>query len=98
MTSICYFISDLCLQNVNRPSKKTKYWLHMQEYQNDKFLSPKGPIKSSPHLQNPKDDYYSNVIIQFKHYVPCKLCYYSSFVCMTSSKLWTTSMSISQPV
>ena len=79
---ICYFISDLCLQDVNRLSKGTKYWLHMQEYQADKFLSPKEPIKFSPHsqlLQNPKGDYYSNVMMQFKHYLPSKLCYYSSF-------------------
>ena len=63
MTSICYFISDLCLQDVSRPSKRTKYWLHKQEYQIDKLLSPKGPIKFSPHyqlLQNPKGDYYSH--------------------------------------
>ena len=83
MTSICYFISDLCLQDVNRHSSRTKYWLHLQEYQIDKFLSPKGPDKSSPHsqlLQNPKDDYYCNVMMQFKHYLPCKLCHYSSFI------------------
>ena len=45
----------------------------MQKYQIDKFLSLKGPIKSSPHsqlLQNPKRDYYSNVMMQFKHYLP----------------------------
>ena len=99
MTSISYFISDLCLQDVNRPSKRTKYWQHTQEYQIDKSLSPKRPIKSSPQsqlLQNPKGDYYSNFTMQFKH-LPCKLCCYSSFICMTSPKLWTTSMSISQP-
>ena len=59
------------------------------EYQIDKFLSPKGLIKSSPHfqlLQNPK--------VQFKHYLPCKLCYCSSFICMTSSKLWPTSYKV----
>ena len=65
----------------------------MREYQIDEFLSPKGSIKSSPHsqlFQNPKGDYYNNVIMQFKHLL-CKLCYYSSFICMTSSKLLTTS-------
>ena len=80
MASICYFICDLCLQDVNSPNKRTKYWLDMWQYQIDKFLSPKGPIKSSPHsqlLQNPKGDYYSNAMMQFKHYSPCKLCYNS---------------------
>ena len=59
------------------------------EYQIDKFLSPKGLTKSSPHfqlLQNPK--------VQFKHYLSCKLCYCSSFICMTSSKLWPTSYKV----
>ena len=100
MTSICYFISDLCLQDINKPSMRTKHWLHMQEYQIDSFCPKKNPIKSTPHsqlLQNPKSDYYSNVMMQFKHYFPCKLCYYSSFICTTSSKLQRTSTSLSQP-
>ena len=83
MTSICYLVSDLCLQDVNRTSKRTKYWLHTREYKIDKFLSQKGPIKSSPYsqlLQNPKGDYYNNVMMQFKHYLPCQLCYYGSFI------------------
>ena len=99
MTSICYFISDLRLQDVSRLRKRTKHWLHKREYQVDKFLSPKGPIKFSPHsqlLQYPKDDYYSYVLMQFKHYLLCKLCYYSRFICMISPKLQRTSMSISR--
>ena len=73
-----------------RNSKRTKYWLHTQEYKFDKFLSHKGPM-----LQNPNGDYY-NVMMHFKYYLPCKLCYHGSFICMTSSKLETTSRSISQ--
>ena len=64
------------------------------------FCPQKRPIKSSPHsqlLQNPKSDYYNNFMMHFKHYLPCKLCYCGSFICVTSSKLRTTSMSISQP-
>ena len=100
MLSICFFISDLCLQDVNRPDNRTKYWLHTWEYKIDMFLSQKRPIKSSPHsqlLQNPKSDYYNNFMMHFKHYLPCKLYYYGSFICVTSSKLQTTSMSISRP-
>ena len=72
-----YFTGDLCLHNVKVKSKMTKYWLHTREYQIDKFLPPKGPIKSSPNsqlLKNPKGD-YCNVMVQFKHDLPCKLCY-----------------------
>ena len=89
----------MCLQGVNRPSKRTKYWL-CKNTKLTSFCPKKGPIKSSPHsqlLQNPKLDYYNNVMLQFKHYLPCKLCYYCNFVCMTSSsKLQKTLISISR--
>ena len=65
------------------PVKRTKYWVHTREYKIDKFLSQKGPIKSSPYpqlLQNPKGGYYNNVMMQFKHYLPCQLSYYGRFI------------------
>ena len=98
MTSTCYFINDLCFQDLNRASKRTKCWLDTREYKIDKFLSQKGSIKFKvPNVQNSKGDYYNNIMMQFKQYLSSKLCCYESFICMTSSKFRTTSMSISWP-
>ena len=94
-------LSVICVSKMlQEKSKRTKYWLHTPEYQINKFLSPKAPIKSSPYfklLQNPKVDYYNNVMMQFKYYLPCVSCCYDSFIRMTSPKLRTNSMSISWP-